>query len=334
MSLRTFARAACNTIAYAAGTTETRELARGNLNKGLTLRLSGTFTMALAVTAAQIRPGDEWALIQRVEIEVNGAVIRSLPGNVLRTLQRELGFGKPKISAGWLPTATNLAVAFDSIVHIPYCLLGMANPFDTLLDTRTLSTYRLRITWGTATDVVAAANAVTNTVNPVMEVYVGEIQPDPSAKQVSYSTIAAKYTEFRTIPVSSGYKLGLERDRLYVGLLIGCKDASNNDLAGAVKNIRLAAGNAIFRDLPFGVARDLARLEGEIDQTALADGTLLRVDASTNTNSDAWCFLDLTAEGVYQEALDTRGWSEFWLILETTAAVDKLCVVPLFLELP
>jgi len=334
MGLRTFSRAACNVIAFAAGTTMTMDLARGNLQKGLVLRLQGTFTTTSAIAAAGIRPGDEWGLIKRVEVEVNGDVVRSIPGECLRPMQRELGFGKPRLSPAWLPTATNTVIAFDSSVVIPYILLGMANPFDTLLDTRTMTSYRLRITWGQITDVVVSTNVTANTVNPTLETYCLEIQPDPSAKPVSYSRLAMKYTEFRTVPISSGYKLGLERDRLYVGLLIGCRDSSNNDLVGAIKNLRLTAGNAIFRDLPWAVARDLARYEGEIDQTTLADGTMLRVDASTNTSSDAWCFLDLTAEGLYQEALDTRGWSEFWLNLETTAAIDKLIVVPIFLELP
>lgn len=324
MATKTFKRALCQAIAFIASNVATEDLSRGYLLHGITLRLKGSIGATADMTAAEVKAGDEWAVVKRLDIETDFGTLISLTGEELRRMHYFLGYGGPFKSPAWAAQAAHVA-AFDSTVFIPFSMLGMRNPYDTTLDTRILNTLRLSVLWGTAADVTSSAGAAFS-VNPQLEVYSHESQPAVGVTSPAFSRIVRKHTEYATIPVGTDVAVKLEKDRIYGGLLIGVKDANGVDQTDSINSVRVFAGNTMLRDIPWRIIRD--------EQRALAEIAADIQAFSTNTKPEAWAFMDFTQDGLWSESIDTRGWSEFNLKLDVAVAIPKLIICPMQLELP
>ena len=109
------------TIQYQSNGKWPESLSRGMVYRELYLRLKGTVTVAAASnTAANVKRGDEWGVVKKIEISANNTdVLRSFSGNDLWWINRFFYGSNPKVSPSLLDTGVANPV-FDSVLVMPF----------------------------------------------------------------------------------------------------------------------------------------------------------------------------------------------------------------------
>lgn len=316
------------------GSKQIVQLSRGMLYRELRLRLTGQPTLTAANnTRANTGLGDEWGVIKRIDIVANASdVIRSFTGDDLWNLCRYWFGTNPRITPT-LGDATTANPSFDSVLPIPFWQPRSAKAIDTLLDSRNLTDLRLEITWGNFTDVNSAATAWTT--NPAVEIssyesfgIEGPFKLHRVFKIVNQPTSANSQLRI-DIPVGPQYR----------GFIINTKNAAATaDATGIISNFKLISGSTVFMDISEPVVWQMGHLSNDIDFEQFRDSTGAMVApnsyrASTGSAERSWYYVDLVGDGYLTEAIDTFGYSEFYLELNVTGAatinVLPLQIVPL-----
>lgn len=313
------------------------QLGRGMIYRELMLNLSGSLTYAAGANnaAATLGRGDEWSIIQRIDVIANGTdVIRSFSGTQLRQLQR-LFFGsvpRPSLTLGDGATA---APTFDSTCIIPFWQPLSSRPMDTAFDSSKVSDLRLEITVDNSANINTANGPTAVAANMTV------------ASLESFGVQGA-FSDCRIFPIvqaspgaNNTFQVALPVSALYRGFFINAANGSANnstDLPAAITNIQIKSGPTVFRDMPFGMLRDWQRqrLGWGRDVTQLTAGTInlanangpyLRMAKSALLDEDAWTFLDLVHDGFLAEGIDALGYSE--LIMEfNLGAASTISVLP------
>lgn len=319
------------------GTKSIVQLSKGQIYRELPLRLSGSVTFAAGASnaAATMSRGDEWGLIDRIDVVVNGNdVIRSFTGTQLRMLNR-LWYGSVPRMGITLGDGATAAPTFDSTLIIPFWQPLSIKPMDTALDSSLYGDFRLEITWaaGGTFQSAAALTAINVTLDVCSYESFGVTGEFSTMKLYqSISTISAANNAFQ-VPMSVG--------PVYRGWFINAASAATSntaDLPNAISNIRIVSGGTVFRDIPFAVLRDWQRQRlgwgREIVQNAAASdvvsnavSTFMRMSKNTQLVEDAWGFLDLCQDGYLGEGIDTIGFSELNLEFNLSAGCS-LTVIP------
>lgn len=315
--------------ATAFGSKLTEDLGLGAMYRNIMLRLSGTLTYAAAANnaVATLGRGDEWSLIERIDIIANGGdVIRSISGFALRAMQPLL-FGTPARAAAQMGDGVTASPAFDSTLIIPFWMFRSYSPMDTILDSSKLGDLRIEIT--------VAASAGINSAN-------GPTNVAATLDVCSYESWGVKgdFSDMRMFPISQNsvgtnpnFQVKITPTAVYRGFIINVASgntAVSTDDAVNCTNIILQSGNNKFRDLPFAVTRDYYRAVRNFNldfiqnvaATAPITGGYLNGAKSTRYNADAWTFLDLCEDGYLTEAIDALGFSELNLEFNCTAQVQ------------
>ena len=127
------------------------QLGLGMLYRELCLELAGTIASSMGTNgqykASTLLGGDEWGLIQKIELVVNGGdTIRTFKGEEL-AMYNALLFNRPRRLC---PNFGNgvTSSAFDSTLILPFWDYKSVSPIDTLLDSSKLSDMRIQVTWG------------------------------------------------------------------------------------------------------------------------------------------------------------------------------------------
>lgn len=132
----------------------------------INLRLTGSITTTGTSTTANIGAGDEWAIVQRIELVANG-------GNVLRSFTGEQLVMWNYLLTGYAKELNTLSGAagtynFDSTLPLWLCLPGMIGKnIDTTLNATLLSDLYLRITWGGDLTINALAGSTVATTTQI-----------------------------------------------------------------------------------------------------------------------------------------------------------------------
>ena len=309
----------------------TEDLGRGMVYRDLILRLRGAPTcLAANNTIANTERGDAWGVVKNIEILVNNnQVIRSLSGNQLWWLNYVMYGEAPEIQYNIGDGATANPV-LDSVLVLPFWMFRSIRPMDTALDSRVLSDLKIRITWGTYTDISAGATAWTT--EPYVEVHSLEsaMTPGPFSLQTIYSiekTISATDSKFQVfLPVNDVYR----------GFLLNTTDAGV-DSASILNNVKIKSGLTVFYDAPIKVIQQYDMgikagigYPGSLPATA-ASTYFTTAQRSADSLRGAWTYIDLVTDGFLTEAIDTLGFSEFFLELDVTVGVGatKLYVLPI-----
>lgn len=352
-------------IDFQANSKVIKPLRRGMILRELSLRLFGAITCTAANNLRTAMPvGDEWALIQRLDIVVNGSDnIRSFTGEQLWWLNRVMYGMNPSVTPQLGDAVSNGAgsgtanPAFDSVLKIPFWMPRSTKPFDTVLDTAQVSDIRIEVQWGTFTSINSNATAFTTTPQlqvQSLESFALEGQGPfllsrifPIIKNV----VAANQREKIEIPVGTRYR----------GFLINCKSTDGltdnpfnppTNTVG-IQNIKLTSGGTTFVDIPEPMLREGADLSACIPFalpwgfirstganvttsnpafggiTGAIPGNSLQSPVRNSSKSDqnAWLWLDMCSDGYLSEAIDTRGWSELTMELDMAAA-QQVTVFP------
>lgn len=326
-------------------TKTTFTLGKGMLYRELILRLNGSFTYAAGANnaAATLARGDEWSLIERVDIIVNGSdTIRTFTGTQLKMMNRLL-YGTTPRSSLTLGDGATAAPTFDSVCVIPFWMPLSVKPIDTALDSSVLSDLRIEVT--------TASSANINTAN-------GPTAVSATLDVESYESfgLQGEFTDFRIWQIqntaaaaNTNLQVQLPVGPVYRGFLVNFANGagqSATDLFGAngITNVQIQSGTTIFRDAPFPLIRDWQRQRlgwgRDVVQNVAASPRL------TNTNApymnlgksdllveDAWAFIDLCQDGYMSEGIDTNGFSELNLIFNIPGA-GTVTVLPLALYPP
>lgn len=315
------------TINFSENGRSNEQLGRGMIYREIMLRLQGSIDVGADGEApAEIRPGEEWGIVKKIELTANGTdVIRNITGEELRWHNYFIYGVPPAISEAWLGAAADATVAFDSTLVIPMWSIGTRRPVDTMLDARQLSSLELEITWGTATDITNGGIGLQIVAAPSVEVY--------SLESFGVEGPFAQSRIFRieesSVPVTNQFQIELPVGPMYRGFLIHCQDDSGNDLVEALNNIKIFSGTTVFYDAAGEVVQQWTYLRKGIQQL-LPNGTALQNPfVSANSNRNGWYFVELVTDGLLSEAIDTLGFSELKMEFDVASAIDTLTVLPL-----
>lgn len=343
------------------GAKEVRQLRKGNIAREMLLRLAGTLTYAAAAQniASTLARGDEWALIDRLDIVVNAStVIRQFYGWQLKAFNHVVYASWPTVSP-FLGDGATAAPAFDSTIAIPFWLpFPFAQfPMDTALDTSQLQDFRIEITF--------AAAAAINSANPPTAVAATlEIATYESAGVALKNTDLRIYNIFEAVSAANAaLPVQLPVNKMYRGFLInfaaaglptsadiapynratGAANAAYNTATG-ITNVALKSGPYTYRDIPAQMLLDWTRqrdgITKEINPNAAQTGVpslvnppFVNPSRSTAFREDGWIWLDLCQDGYNSEAVDALGLTELYLEFNVAAA-GQITVMPFELTPP
>jgi hypothetical protein len=309
------------------------KIQKGYLLREMFLRLSGSLTYAAAGNniASTLNRGDEWGLLQNLQVVANGSdVIRSFSGHELRALNRAWFGSFPRMSST-LGDGVTAAPTFDSSLIIPFWQPNSSYPMDTILDTRQLGDLRLEVTTAAALD-INSANGPTATAATLeigtYESYGVEIEATDWVVSPIRQTAAG---------ANSRFTIDLSVTAAYRGWLINIADGANptsSDLTTAVTKVKVKSGTTVFFEMSWAMFRDVIRqrrgITRELVQSVAATnaitGAYLNAAKSTRYNEDAWLWLDFVQDGYMKELIDSMGLSELQLEFEVASA----CTITLY----
>jgi hypothetical protein len=328
-----------------------------NLNGSLTIGTPGTNNIR-----ANIGRGDEWAVIQRLDLIANGQeVIQSYTGpQLVETARRDYAVHpRRNIKLGDTYSGT---VAFESVLPLPIWTPGAKRPIDTALQTGKFQTLRAQVQWADASAIASASGSFgTNPQLNLTGLYNTDEFVPPYLKKVFRTTLSptGSQTNARVdLPVGPAYH------RLLVNIT-----SSGSDDSTKLNNVRLVSGSTVFWDSDDFSMREVARFRSETpnsheDITALTttavagtvDGALQdetasyaeaatenniieitekiqqisRVHRSSKSDLNAWYDLNLAPDGSLEQAIQTviggRALSEFFLEFDVSGA----CTIDVF----
>lgn len=298
------------------------DLTRGNNYRELILRLTSQPTLTAGNNiVAKTLPGDDWGVIKKLELIVNGSnVIFSLPGQALFWLNKFVYQRNPY----FVPTLGDGATAnpsLDSTLIIPFWMPRMANPFDTVLYSGEMSAFRLDTTFGTFTDINASATAFTT--NPLLEIGSqeselpilsnGPLLPPLLNRVIQYTQVVSGATPAFRFPLDTG-------NPLYRGLLIQVTTTASPavDTGALFSNVKLVSGSQVFFDMSEPMLAQYSRLPSTVpfsEYKSVTSGIGYQGSPRVSASSAeaGWYYIDLCADGYSTEAINTVGLSELYL---------------------
>lgn len=313
------------------GTKVVQQLGRGMIYREIILRLQGTVTTG-AVAESALSRGDEWSLIERIDLVVNGTdIIRSLSGVQLYALNR-LMFGANKRNSPLLgDNTTTGAITVDSTLSLPLWMPLSAKPMDTALDSSKLSDLRLEITFASNTGLTGAAATI------------GSMSLEISSLE-SFG-IDGKFSDCRMYSLQSVYsaanpqaQVTLPVTALYRGFIINAAagaTAASADAPTAVSNVKLISGTTVFRDIATRVMKDwqTQRINFQRQLVQKTAGAAIPLGfaspcRSSKFDDDAWYYFELANDGYLTEGIDSVGYSELYLELNVASACT-VTVIPI-----
>lgn len=307
------------TLTYTANQKVVQKLGKGSWLRYMALRLRGAITViAGSNTAANTKPGDEWNVVQRVDVILGGETVFSLSGEELRAWNRIWYRVNPRATTT-IGDGTTANPSFDSVLLIPFATPGLARPQDTALDATDADDFRIEVTWGDHTSVNSAATGMTTAPTIVVvtkEAYGNAGYWVDRLMTRNSNTASGANSDLRVDLPIGNYK--------YPAFLIHVEDASGNDLATAVNRIKIKSGPRTFVDIDGETMQQAQMLTDNVeqDQYPTSAGLLFYDDAarSSGSNFRAWYYVPYSDDGYLTEALDARGLSDLFFSFDVSAA--------------
>ena len=317
------------TVTYVTNGQKSEDLSRGLTLRSLFLRLTGAPTVTAGNnTLANTALGAEWGCVKLIELIANGnQVIRSMTGRQLFWYNYFMYGVVPPLTPGIGDGATANA-PFDVVLALPMWMPRSIRPMDTALDTSLLSDFKIRITWGTYTDINSAATAWTT--SPQIDVH--SLESSGAAGPFALQTV---YATQNTITASDPKKqIYLPTGDMYRGFLINTTDAGV-DVNDILNNVKFKSGTTVFYDQPDVMIKQAegwlsAGIPHQI-QDSIAAGVYQSGMRGTPNDLAGWYFIDFVTDGRLTESIDTRGFSEAYLELDVTvgAGTTVLNILPI-----
>lgn len=302
----------------------------GNLRE-LTLELTGALTDATNADSG-IFPGDEWAIIPRMDIVVNGNdTPMSFSGRELWVMNHYWYNTNPQITATLGAGGAN--PSFDSVLKIPFSSPRCVSPNDTSLRTQNLQQLRLDVTWGSG---AAAISSTASAFATAPALSISGYYDDTGFVPPLYRKIQKYQVQFAGAQTSALVQLTCSPQ--YRSILINTQSgtplADDTAVLTAGAPIQLYSGSTVYYDFPVEQLRQGRNLSGgvptDVDQTNASPQVAYQVQGFRNSkdNLRAWYYLDLCPDGQLIEAINTNGLPEFNLRFN----VSKACTINILTE--
>lgn len=311
------------TLNFAAGQQKTDRFEIGEFIRYLVVNLQFVIDAAAnTIGPTTLRPGDEWAVIEQLEIIANGSdVLVSLTGEELKMLNLLWFDGAPRLTTAWSADTAN-AVTVNSNLSIPFWSPKSGRPIDTAVESSRLVNLTARIRWGTAASVTSAASAAFTTDPTATISAVNSFDPEGKLSQLFQRRIGR--LQFSGVPLQKKYAIDLAPGQIYRSILLHSKDGSGNDLAEKIDRVVIRSGGTVFWDWRAKSIRDTYLQHSGIEE--------LTIGYSSNSKLDAWTLLDFVEDGRLTEALDATSYGSLVMEIDTNATINELYVLPITLQ--
>lgn len=309
---------------------QSQQLGLGMLYRELYLTLSGTIdTTGADIAPGNIMPGDEWGVIQRIDVLVNGTDnIISVTGEELN-MWNTFMLGRPR---DMMVLANGSSQQFHSVQVLPFWDKTSYTPIDSLLNSARLSDLRINVTWGNPANVVdAGTGSASFSVAPTLMVSSREcfgITGD-------FSVWRRLRLQDNNVVQNDEYTVPLPLGNVYRGFIINTKSANGFDLASCIDRVQLVSGTNVYFDLDYLTMQKAFRqnfraaMANPEQFSALPSSNYLPViGLSDGTDLGGWGYLDLVDDGYLTEAIDTIALSELKLKFKTNQTIPKFTVLP------
>jgi hypothetical protein len=331
-------------IPYDPGNKRVQSLPRGMVLRDLAITLNATITPATSAannTPSNVKRGDEWSLVNRIDIFTNGTeLVRSFSGNELWWLNYLMFGNTPNVLPHLADSTTNTAVTSSSTLLIPFAMPLAVKPIDTWLDTRKIGDFRIEVTWGVPSDITAAAGVTV--ANCSLDIYSYAAYAVPTDVRFAGTRIFRTQQTFSAAGAEQQFQpLGV--GPIYRGFIFNTTNtAGTADVAidSVISRIQLVSGPNVYRDIVPSTLREFQSLRSDtvkppILPYALSGGNpvLWRVAGaggeianpgyfnlrrSSSNRADAWLFMDMAPDGFLSESLDSLALSELVFKLDIT----------------
>lgn len=312
-----------NVVTYAANNKIQKSLARGMVYRELMLELACAPTLAATKnTAALTEAGDEWNVIQKLEIIANGTdVIKSISGRALRWLNVVWQHCMPSLSSALADGAT-ANPSLKSTLILPFWQFDSVKPLDTALNSADLSDLQIAVTWGDYTDI--NANATAFTTDPTLTVYSQEcfgFDSPPVFSNYRFYEINQAFTS-----ADSDKQIQLPVGPVYRAFTLITDDAGA-EKSGILNNLKLSSGTTIFADVDAKVAN--THWTDRLGISRWNGGSEALKPKSSQSSIQGVYHFDLVRDGFLTEGIDTIGFSEFLLRLDlSVVGTPNVLIVP------
>jgi hypothetical protein len=237
------------------------------------------------------------------------------------------------------------APIFDSSLILPFWMPLSIRPMDTALDSSKLSDLRLEVTFASTANFQTAAAPTGASFN----LEVASVESFGIDGAFSDCKI---YPIIQQIQISGQNQIQLPVTALYRGFVLNLAAAvadsdGTGDIApgyaaltgvqnAGLKNIKLISGTTVFHDMQYTVMRDWQRQRlnygpeqvQTVAATAPVNGINLNIARNTLLKEPAWAFLDLVQDGYLGEGIDSVGFSELYLEVDSLTA-GVLTIMPI-----
>lgn len=286
---------------WVSGGQETIPLPRDYAYVDIMVELYAKITIAGANAAEVLADNAPAQLLRTIEIRANGRdVIKSLDfAGLIRLTQLRYGTAPNHTVLASAANQANTECYIYAI--IPQAMWRAVKPFDTVFNSRPLSTYEAILTFGTVADIYTTAGAATWTVVSAA-VYLSSREavglPDdailPINKEATIESVVTATATEHKIP------LNYAKDLQYRALVLRAHDAGCLSNA-IINNIKLQSGGVIFYTISGRRTRNRNKLMYSIE--AMPTG---------------YYAIDFCEDGRLGDSLDTSGLSSLDLILDVT----------------
>lgn len=296
-------------VSYVASSEEDEDMSRGMIYREVYLTLAGTLTVTAGNnTAAKTKRGDEWAVVKKVEIIANNTdVIKSIDGPALYMLNYFLYGTWPQVTA-LLGDGATANPAFKSTLILPFWMPRSIRPLDTALDSRRLSDLKVKITWGTHTDINGDASGFT--VAPSVTVDSLESFNLPVDSEFSQWRIFKQ--EVTNTATNAAFQIKQDVGKMFRGFMINTtRDGA--DVSDILNKFTWQSGTTIFAQRNANVMQQVHRIRNTLEYS-----TASPQKGTTFNKLGGWYFYDHVTDGMNTECIDTLGLSEHELELDVT----------------
>lgn len=297
-------------IPFNANSLETRELTNlGMVWREMYLRLTGQLTCTAANNvAANMFPGDEWAVVESLTLRINGRdVYKRIDGASLRWLQYYLYGQFPLKSLAQLGDGATSNPSFDSTLILPFWMPKSSHPMDFAFDTSQVSRVDLEVVWRNYGIVNSQATGFTT-------------PPFIQTNQYEVANVGGNFARWNLFPISRQFS-GAEtyaQVRIPVGFLY--RSFLINDQSQILTRLRLQSHPNEWVNLPVQIIRDVIGNDRRNTVIPTAFANNLWLCGAPGDDIYHYYYFDNVGHGLNTESTDTFGLSEFYVNVDVNGA--------------
>jgi hypothetical protein len=282
------------------------------------LRLSGTFTIAGAVSGALVAENPR-TLIKSVQIVVTGLTGDTFVDIPLTDLVVLTEFVNNRPGAAPQETAvTSTAIGstnFSGEYYVPFALEDMANPYRGFFAANRYAQVRLRIQWGNVNDIAATGASTLTLTNTQVDLFVREFSFEPRFETAQDLLLHQRVAVLRT-SVNAIAQVGLDieipRTASYLRGILFKQYTDTPETPIATLLLPTSQVTLLYNDTDRKYETTLAQLLGENKRNYMRSGAF----------PTGYAFLDLSPDGDFSLLQNMLNLQKIVLRLDTASVAN------------